>query len=96
MRILDLFQFLLLYHNQLSTERYSFHSRRCPDAGVGQGFGLGVFGCPGIHLAGFAAAFTHLGGSESSWMILYGTQINPDGVRPNGEHILLPLFGVLV
>ena len=35
-------------------------------------------------------------GSESSWMVLYGTQINPDGARPNGEHILLPLFGVLV
>ena len=59
----DLFYFFFLsYHNQLSTERYSFYSRRCPDAGFGQGFGLGVFGCPGIHLAGFAAAFTHLGG----------------------------------
>ena len=35
------------YLNRLSTERKSWFSRRCPDAGVGLGFGVGVFGLSG-------------------------------------------------
>ena len=35
-------------------------------------------------------------GGESRWIVLYGTRINPDGVCPNGEHVLLPLFGARV
>ena len=44
--------------NQLSTERKSRFSRRCPDAGVGLGFGVGVFG---------------LSGGSSLAEVLYGT-----------------------
>ena len=37
---------------------------------------------------------THWG--ESKGTVLYGSRINPDGVCPNGEHTLLPLFGARV
>ena len=36
--------FFFIYLNQLSTERKSFASRRCPDAGVGAGFRRGATG----------------------------------------------------
>ena len=44
--------------NRLSTERKRWFSRRCPDAGVGLGFGVGVFG---------------LSGGSSLAEVLYGT-----------------------
>ena len=41
-----------------------------------------------------SCAGSPVGGAESSWAVLYGTRIHPDVVHPNGEHFLLPLFGV--
>ena len=41
-----------------------------------------------------SCAGSPVGGAESSWAVLYGTRIHPDVVHPNGEHCLLPLFGV--
>ena len=38
------FTFYIIYLNQLSTERKSCSSRRCPDAGVGAGFRRGATG----------------------------------------------------
>ena len=52
----------ILYLNRLSTERKRWFSRRCPDAGVGLGFGVGVFGHSGGRILLRSTRFTPLDG----------------------------------